>query len=148
MKSLYLFGVAFLIFLFVPVAQAQTKKIYCDKSNYKDFIYSNEKTKNLIKQTGKGCQLKNINLRGEILSKANLSNANLYQANLIGAHLLEANLSKTILSEAFLYNANLIKANLSNANLIGAKINRFSVIRSGLNIEDLKKRGTLIIDDF
>lgn len=89
----------------------------CHIGNYRDYIFSQTKTEELIEQTGRGCQLAGANLSGKDLAKANFKGA-----NLIGANLFETNLEGANLIEAYLLRANLSSTNLKGANLIGAHI--------------------------
>ena len=104
----------------------------CTIENYQDFIYDSEKTDNLIKETGTGCNLQEINfggahLTGADLRKANLTGVNFYNAYLTGANLSEADLLWANLTEADLTGVDLTKADirwayLYKAHLIGADL--------------------------
>jgi hypothetical protein len=85
--------------------------------------------------------LRGANLSGANLRGANLSGANLYDANLRGADLYDANLRGADLYDADLrgadlYDANLRGANLSGANLRGANLSGANL--SGANLEGEK----------
>ena len=114
----------------------------CNELNYKDYIWSVEKTQKLIAETGKGCNLIGAdltgadligaflrwadligaNLRGAVLTEAVLRGAFLTEADLTGADLREADLRGAFLTEADLTGADLIGANLRRAVLTGADL--------------------------
>ena len=93
-------------------AEDPNPEVKCDRSNYRDYIGDEEKTLELIDETGMGCQLFKANLKEANLTGAYLLGANLTGANLTGASLEEANLTGANLKEANLTGANLYKANL------------------------------------
>ncbi|HYX13922.1 MAG TPA: pentapeptide repeat-containing protein [Nostoc sp.] len=80
--------------------------------------------------------LRNINIRGAVLFKANLQNANLMRANLQGAILSEAKLQGVILTLANLQGAKLPKANLEDADLSEANLQE--AILSEANLQGAK----------
>lgn len=106
----------------------------CHIGNYRDYIFNQTKTEELIRQTGEGCQLPRITLRkanlsGAILIRANLRGAYLAHPNLINANLTEANLAGAEISwaefnEAILIGANFAGADLSWADFSGADLTK------------------------
>ena len=81
--------------------------------------------------------LRQTNLSGANLTRANLFAANLSGANLSGADLIVANLSaaylpRADLSAAYLAGADLSRANLAGANLLGARL--YGVDLSNVNL--------------
>ena len=136
----------YLILSLIVFTRFQAFSIVCDKTNYKDFIFSKKTTDTLIKKTGKGCNLREADLRelwlldrnrGELklkgikissgssnvtLLKADLESAKLTWAKLSGADLRWANLNYANLIDADLHGANLSEADLEEANLWGANL--------------------------
>ena len=99
----------------------------CDYINFKEYIHDKKKTGQLLKRTGKGCQLETTNLKGAYLKgadlyRANLKGANLKWADLKGADLYRANLKGANLEGANLKGADLYRAKLTGANLTGANL--------------------------
>ena len=73
-------------------AKDQMSRLKCDKSNYREYVRNIKKTRKLIRETGKGCQLVGANFL-----RANLEGANLSEgANLI----LKGRISKGRISDA------------------------------------------------
>ena len=87
--SLILISLCSLLIMGETVAEPPS---VCNKINYKDFIYNKQKTDQLIKETGSGCDLLGLDFRGRDLSKADLRLAAFYEADLRGADLRGANL--------------------------------------------------------
>ena len=89
----------------------------CNIENYNQYIWSEEKTNQLIAETGSGCDFSEADLSGANLSWANFSKANLTFADLSGADLSGVNLEEANLNGATLSWVNLTGANLKGANL-------------------------------
>lgn len=91
---------------------------YCNEENIdecKNFGY-------IISSKYSDLQLRNWNLNGAFLSRANLRKADLTDAYLIRAHLREVDLTFTNLTGADLTKSDLSGANLKNSNLIGVNL--------------------------
>ena len=109
----------------------------CNELNYKDYIWSFEKTQKLISETGKGCNLRGANLTEADLIGADLSGAYLTRANLTRAKLRDANLSGADLIRADLTEADLIRADLIGADLMEANFTRADLRDANLSGADL-----------
>jgi uncharacterized protein YjbI with pentapeptide repeats len=81
-----------------------------------------EHKKYLAGDGGSRANLREADLRGADLIRANLIRANLREADLRGADLIRANLIRANLREANLRGANLIRADLSDADLSDADL--------------------------
>jgi uncharacterized protein YjbI with pentapeptide repeats len=92
---------------------------------------------NLKKANLRAINLKEANLQEANLFFANLNGANLMQANLQGANLFLANLQKTILVGANLAEATLCAANLDAANLTQANLCQATLCAANLEGADL-----------
>ena len=80
-----------------------------------------------------GVQLFRANLSNAWLTNANFTDARIRQANLSGARLRHANLSGTRLRDADLSNADLQGAILSGANLVNANMSGAKLSANGIN---------------
>ncbi len=107
-----------------------------EKANINYFIRT-LKNKDLTGAELSKANLIGVNLSGAKLSKANLSKANLSEANLSGADLYKTNLSGADLFKARLYRTNFIRANLSNASLVKAQLKGADLIFTDLRGADL-----------
>ena len=107
MKKLFVF---FITTLISYSAYSQTQTESCNHANYKDYIWDRAKTNDLIKETGSGCQLRNIDLGRHDLMGAYFCQADLRGANLVGADLTFASLQRADLREG----ANLLGAIIIN----------------------------------
>ena len=110
----------------------------CRRDNYQDYIYSIEKTDQLIEnQADEGCDLsqasfKQADLREAYLRLAVLTNTNFHKALLDGVNMSQvkagwadfssASLIGVNLKGAFLRKVNFQKANLTNADLRGSSL--------------------------
>lgn len=150
-----------------------TASLFCNADNYQDYIYDEEKTKELIRETGKGCQLEGFDFRGQGLQSATFQKANLRfavfrdvnlysvdfrradlfladlygaeleRANFIGSDLRKANLQNTNYMEAFFRTAKLEGASYSEYDSIEAYIRRFS----GAGITGPNSRGMKKVEE-
>ena len=82
----------------------------CNESNYESYIWSFEKTQELIAETGKGCNLKGAKLRW-----IDLTDTDLRKAELRGAYLTRAYFRGVEIIRAEIIGANLTEANLTEA---------------------------------
>ena len=82
----------------------------CNENNFEDYIYNPTKTRKLIKETGKGCDLRGIQLpsssrfTGATFRAASLQGAKLRGINFRGSDFRRANLKGAILQSAVLRN--------------------------------------------
>jgi uncharacterized protein YjbI with pentapeptide repeats len=102
----------------------------------------------------RGADFREADLRGADLRGANLREARLERANLAGADLSSANLERADLRSANLERANLSRTDLTEADLPGAKLKEtnlkqamFKNTKTDLTVEELKKRGALVIKE-
>ena len=157
MKIFYFTTFAVIISACSGSDQILTQTQRCNINNYETFIYDNEKTTTLIRESGHGCYLRDVDLReadlknadlrrvdlsdaylfgadlrGVDLSGANGRDANFNIANLVDADLRGADLSLTVLNGANLSDADLNRANLRGSYLIGVDLRGASLIDADL----------------
>ena len=125
---------SFLLFAFLGLGGrifayqiGKSQVMSCDITNYQLYIKSLEKTNQLIRETGMGCQLAGESfymghLMGAIFVEANLTGAFFSLEDLEGANFAGANLSRGVLSGTNLKRANFTEANLSQAYFLGAHL--------------------------
>ena len=109
-----------LLFLFMVLTISETAytqmsqgELMCNKTNYETYIRNKRLTRQLINQTGEGCQLEGINLSGKDLTGTYFNVANLRNANLVGAILTNATLEEADLSGADFRGTVIMNTNLS-----------------------------------
>ena len=105
----------FIVFTICETAYTQISpgELMCNQTNYETYIKNRRLTRQLINQTGEGCQLEGINLSGRDLTGTYLNVANLRNAYLVGAILTNATLEDADLSGADLRGAVIMNTNLS-----------------------------------
>ena len=153
MKKIYLF-LAFFIFMqgcngleFFPNSGAdvngdndgadeRSASSPCNSDNYETYAYSRDALDILIRETGVGCNLYQVDLRGSNLKRANLERANLREANLQGSDLQGAYLER-----ANLEGANLKDAILEGAYLKGSIYNSDTIFPEGFSPESREMTG-------
>ncbi len=96
--------------------------VLCDHTNWRDFVWDPPKVNELIKITGRGCNLEGIDFSGEDLEMAYLRKANLSHSKLVGANLWKADLADAAIEHADLKWADLGEANLSHASIGGSDL--------------------------
>jgi uncharacterized protein YjbI with pentapeptide repeats len=98
--------------------------------------------------------IRNLNLAGVVLHRADLKDANLARANLVSAKLTRCFLNGADLSEARLFGANLSGATLDHTNLADAglaeadlsEVNFWHTDLSRAHLEDTSLAGAIVID--
>jgi hypothetical protein len=93
-----------------------------------------------------GADIREANLSGANLGRANLSGANLREANLSGANLERANLSGANLGRANINRADLREAELDGANLSAALLNWADLRRAKLDGANLSRANVSVVD--
>ena len=114
----------------------------CNELNYKDYIWSFEKTQKLIAETGVGCDLRGAILTDVDLTGADLTRADLTRADLGWAYLTEANLTRAKLRDANLSGADLIGADLTGVNLTWAYLTKANL--TGANLTEANLTGAYL----
>ena len=120
----------------LPIQEEDKNRLFCDLSNYEEFVKNHDKILELIEQTGKGCQLEGAdfseqNLLGYDFSYANLSSAifkssDLTNVDFTGAILKSADFQKKpdTSKPTVLNNTNFTKANAEGANFKEVNLDR------------------------
>ena len=120
--------------------------IYCDITNYQQYIYDKAKMVDLIFATGKGCNLQRADLPGINLEGASLVRSDLQWANLSGAKLSKtdlrasdlkyANFQKADLQRTIINRSDLLKTDFRGSDLRGAYL-------QGTNLEEAYLKGAI-----
>ena len=136
--------------------------LYCDITNYEEYIYSTKKTDQLIMATGQGCQLSDQNFEGQILNKADFRQADVSDsifnnAKLQGADFRGAIVNKTKFIKAELQNVKFQNTEYqvgfyNKAELQGATYSDYDSVEaylrkmSGQGIRDPESRGMVKVE--
>ena len=136
--------------------------LYCDITNYEEYIYSTKKTDQLIMATGQGCQLSNQNFKGQILNKADFRQADVSDTIFNDAKLQGADFRGAIVDETKFIKAELQTAKFQNteyqvgfynkAELQGATYSEYDRVEaymrkiSGQGIRDPESRGMVKVE--
>ena len=100
-------------------------QLSCNENNYLSHIGRDAKEKrlNLLKKTGKGCQLEWASFEGQTFRETSFMKANLYKANLVDSTFESFDFSYATLRRAKLQKATFIDGDFSSVDLQRAKLN-------------------------
>ena len=116
----------------------------CNISNYKSYVFDQEKYRQLVSETGQGCDLRGADLSGE-----NFEDAVLWQADLSGAKLIEVDFEDAILRGTNMQGADAYKANFDGAEMtsVDARGAKFQGADLDANLTNAKLQGAEYDDD-
>ena len=142
--------------IFLSSSFAGEDILFCDQSNYLDYIFDKVKTEELVERTGRGCQLRGLrlpvelDLRGAIFFHADLRAAYLPNWDLRNTDFREADLRHALLVDADFRQANLMGANFDWAKLMGADFRQADLTGASLYafVEGVKWEGAILPKDF
>ncbi len=140
MKKLLLIALAILTVL---LSSSSQKTLYCDHSNFLDFIFDSARTSDLIRQTGQGCRLRGIDLSGQQFTKIDLRKADLRDAVLKDARFWQSRFEGADIRWANFENSQLWMSNFrgvraDDANFKWADLGRVDLTLAILNHADLR----------
>ena len=114
-----------MIFLFYLFTTLTMGSEVCNRSNYRKFIHDEKKTIRLVKETGKGCQLKGIYLG----SSLDLKKTYFYNADLKKARIENNDLTGTKFDNADMRGAVLKNLALSRVSFCGVDFSKGKILK-------------------